>query len=98
MNHCARILIGLSRILKRQPTADEYTAFVSELPQGEYMYIPDNGRRRDTEWARAGIVERRGEGASLRIIASEFDMSHERVRQILSETCQEFPPTELTES
>ena len=97
MNHCARILIGLSRILKRQPTADEYTAFVSELPQGEYMYIPDHNLKLSTEHVRATIMDKRRDGKTLRAIAREVDMSHERVRQIIAD-CQVFPPTELTET
>ena len=97
MNNCARILIGLSRILKRQPTAEEYAEFVAELPQGEYMYVPDHNLSASKEHVRALIVDRRRDGRSLRAIAKEFGTSHEYVRLVLIE-CQEIPPTELTDA
>lgn len=96
MNNCARILIGLSRILKRQPTAEEYAAFVAELPQGEYMYVPVQQIDTSKDHVHAAILDKRAEGKSLRRIAREVHASHEYVRRVLAE-CQQIPPTELTE-
>ncbi|OGT59753.1 MAG: hypothetical protein A3E01_04630 [Gammaproteobacteria bacterium RIFCSPHIGHO2_12_FULL_63_22] len=98
MNNCARIIIGLSRLLHRQPTPEEYAAFVAELPQGEYMYVPDHNLNVSKARVRAAIVDKRAEQKSLRTIAREVGMSHEQVRQILASECQELPPTELTDA
>lgn len=97
MNNCARILIGLSRMLNRQPTAEEYALFVAALPQGEYMYVPVQIIDTSTDHVRALIVDKRASGKSLRRIAREVGRSHEYVRAVLIE-CQEIPPTELTDA
>ena len=81
----ATIIFGLSRVLGRHPTRQEYEAMCEELGPGCVMYVP-------LTWpvmaeADPEIRRLRGEGKSVRKIARELKVSKSAVHRVLSQNC-----------